>query len=84
MMPAIFLSLVILTAVIIFQFINLIKYNWTNGAFRMRILLMLKSLCLTAHVVSIHLGYNQGYFFLAFLVIFLFMYAKGYLLKMKS
>lgn len=76
------IALALLNVTHAFQIHNFIKYrNIRNGANTTRIVFFLATVCMQIHVWRIHFDVNNGYFFLAALVLLLFLYVKGYVFR---
>lgn len=82
--PGILLSLLLISSILIFLTINMVKYNWKNGEFVTRVALHVMMWSFFIHVILVHAGHRHGVFFLTGLIAFLFILLKDYLNKKPS
>lgn len=66
------LGILLLSAMLVFQVVNLVKYQDTDGAQNKRIAFLISTVCLIAHEARLITGVTTGIFLLAH-IIFLFL-----------
>lgn len=77
--PAIIIACFIMCAIIILLLINMIKYNWKNGEFKVRAALMLWAVFKLLHIISMYYHKTHGWWMLLSLGAMLWVLIRHYL-----